>query len=95
MANIELHTFLARTPKLDRTTILVFDLDPGEPAGVLDCAEVALWLKELLGLKLKRDFSQTREPAPAKRKIGRPFRRPVTRKYGVLTSVLTSATSYS
>ena len=49
MANIELHSFLARTPKLERPTMLVFDLDPGEPAGVLECAEVALWLKELLG----------------------------------------------
>jgi bifunctional non-homologous end joining protein LigD len=27
---------------------LVLDLDPGEPAGVLECAEVALWLRERL-----------------------------------------------
>lgn len=54
LANIEMHTFLARAPAIDRPTMAVFDLDPGEPAGVLECADVALELKELLdGLKLK------------------------------------------
>jgi bifunctional non-homologous end joining protein LigD len=48
MANIELHTFLARTPKIEQPTMLVFDLDPGPPAGVLECAEVALWLRDMV-----------------------------------------------
>lgn len=48
LANLELHTFLARAPKIEQPTVLVFDLDPGPPAGILDCAQVALWLRDLL-----------------------------------------------
>jgi bifunctional non-homologous end joining protein LigD len=29
--------------------MLVFDLDPGEPAAVLECAQVALWVRDLFG----------------------------------------------
>jgi bifunctional non-homologous end joining protein LigD len=47
LANIELHTALARTGDLDRPASLVFDLDPGAPADVLDCARVALRLRGL------------------------------------------------
>ena len=35
-------------------TLVVFDLDPGPPADVVDCAEVALWIRDLfdeLGLQ--------------------------------------------
>jgi bifunctional non-homologous end joining protein LigD len=42
---IELHTFLG----LDRPDSIVFDLDPGEPADIVDCAEVALLLRDHLG----------------------------------------------
>jgi bifunctional non-homologous end joining protein LigD len=42
---IELHTFMG----LERPDAVVFDLDPGEPADVIDCAEVALLLRERLG----------------------------------------------
>ncbi|HVV02063.1 MAG TPA: non-homologous end-joining DNA ligase [Verrucomicrobiae bacterium] len=53
-ADIEMHPLLARAPKFDEPTMMVFDLDPGPPAGVLECAEVALWLREiLLGLRLE------------------------------------------
>src|SRR5690606_39030832 len=35
-------------------TMMVFDLDPGEGADILACAQVALWLREKLDrLKLK------------------------------------------
>jgi bifunctional non-homologous end joining protein LigD len=47
LADLEMHTMLARADDLERPTMLVFDLDPGEGAGVLDCAQVALWLREL------------------------------------------------
>jgi bifunctional non-homologous end joining protein LigD len=53
LANIELHTSLARTSDLDRPDSLVFDLDPGTPADIVDCARVALRLRglfEQLGL---------------------------------------------
>jgi bifunctional non-homologous end joining protein LigD len=54
LANIEMHPFLARWPKIDRPDFMVFDLDPGEPAGALEAAQVAVWLAELLSaMKLK------------------------------------------
>ncbi len=54
LGDLELHTFLAKAPNLDRPTLLAFDLDPGAPADILDCAQVAFWLKEVLdGLKLQ------------------------------------------
>jgi bifunctional non-homologous end joining protein LigD len=47
LANIELHTSLARVDDLDCPDSLVFDLDPGAPADVIDCARVALRLRGL------------------------------------------------
>jgi bifunctional non-homologous end joining protein LigD len=47
LANIELHTSLARVDDLDRPDSLVFDLDPGAPADVIDCARVAIRLRAL------------------------------------------------
>jgi bifunctional non-homologous end joining protein LigD len=48
LAAIELHPSLSlgRAPK--RPTVLAFDLDPGPPADVVDCCQVALRLRELL-----------------------------------------------
>jgi bifunctional non-homologous end joining protein LigD len=48
LGNLELHTFLATKQSLQRPTQIVFDLDPGPPADVRDCAEIALRIKELL-----------------------------------------------
>lgn len=54
LADLELHVFLHRAPKIERPTALVFDLDPGAPADILDCCQTALQLKLLLSeLKLK------------------------------------------
>ena len=49
LGNLELHSTLARTPDLDQPTSVVFDLDPGPSANVIDCAGVALRLREVLG----------------------------------------------
>jgi len=49
LAAIELHPSLALAKKLERPTVLAFDLDPGPPANVLDCCRVALRLRELFG----------------------------------------------
>ena len=54
LADLELHTFLARKQDVEKPTQIVFDFDPGAPADVTDCAQVALWTKawlEQLGLK--------------------------------------------
>ncbi|HKQ36644.1 MAG TPA: non-homologous end-joining DNA ligase [Verrucomicrobiae bacterium] len=48
MNNIELHVFQAKAPKIQQPTMMVFDLDPGEPAGIRESAQVALMLKETL-----------------------------------------------
>ena len=54
LANIELHTSLARKKNVARPTMMVFDLDPGAPADIVQCCQVGLWLREVLGsLKLK------------------------------------------
>src|ERR1043165_6320483 len=48
LASIEVHPFLHRAPHLDRPTAIVFDCDPGEGANILQSAEVALRLREVL-----------------------------------------------
>lgn len=48
LAVLELHTSMARADNPDVPTMVVFDLDPGPPAGLLECAEVALWLQHVL-----------------------------------------------
>ncbi len=45
---VELHPFLARSAAFDRPLSVVFDLDPGPPAGMAECATVALRLRSLL-----------------------------------------------
>ena len=54
LADIELHTSLSLAPKPDQPTMMVFDLDPGAPAGLVECCEVGLVLQglfEQLGLE--------------------------------------------
>lgn len=48
LAALELHAPMARCADLDSPTMLVFDLDPGEPATIIECAQVALRIRELL-----------------------------------------------
>src|ERR1043165_9179370 len=45
---LELHTFLHRAQNLNRPTSMVFDCDPGEGADILNCARVALMLRDTL-----------------------------------------------
>jgi bifunctional non-homologous end joining protein LigD len=49
LGNLELHATLAREPNLERPLAVVFDLDPGPPAGILECAEIAVRLRDFLG----------------------------------------------
>ena len=58
LADIEKHVLLARAPELDQPTSIVFDLDPGEPAGIIECAGVALHLRDAfrgLGIAVVRE----------------------------------------
>ena len=42
LAGLELHPSLSLAKKPERPTVLAFDLDPGEPATAVECAQVAL-----------------------------------------------------
>ena len=48
LANLELHTFLHCAPKIKVPTMLAFDLDPGEGTDIVLCAQVGLWIRDLL-----------------------------------------------
>ncbi len=47
LASLELHTTMAAAPDTTRPTMVVFDLDPGPPADIHDCARVALLCRQV------------------------------------------------
>jgi bifunctional non-homologous end joining protein LigD len=49
LADLELHTSLALAEDVERPTMMVFDLDPGAPADIVDCCQVGLWVRDLFG----------------------------------------------
>jgi bifunctional non-homologous end joining protein LigD len=49
LADLELHPSLSRADEIMRPAVMAFDLDPGPPAGLAECCEVALILRETLG----------------------------------------------
>jgi bifunctional non-homologous end joining protein LigD len=59
LADLELHTFQHRAPKLEQPTTMAFDLDPGAPADIVNCCEVGLWLKDLLAEHGLESFPKT------------------------------------
>lgn len=53
LAALELHAPMARAVDIDAPTMVVFDLDPGPGTSVVECCEVALWIRDTLtGLDL-------------------------------------------
>ena len=59
LADLELHTSLSKKTNIARPTMMVFDLDPGPPADIVQCCQIGIWLRELLdGMKLKA-FAKT------------------------------------
>ena len=48
LANLEIHPFLAKAPHIEQPTMVVFDLDPGDGADILNSCEVALLVRDLL-----------------------------------------------
>jgi bifunctional non-homologous end joining protein LigD len=59
LADVELHTSLSLAHAPERPTMLVFDLDPGEPAGILECCEVGLVLHGLFAQLGMESFAKT------------------------------------
>ena len=56
---LEVHPFQWRVEEPRRPTTLVFDLDPGPPAGLRECARVALLLRDLLDELGLASFAKT------------------------------------
>jgi bifunctional non-homologous end joining protein LigD len=48
LADLELHPSLSLATPIERPTVMAFDLDPGPPAGIAECCEVAVLLRETL-----------------------------------------------
>jgi bifunctional non-homologous end joining protein LigD len=48
IGGIEIHPFLHRATHIERARSVVFDLDPGEGASIVECCEVALLLRDAL-----------------------------------------------
>jgi bifunctional non-homologous end joining protein LigD len=59
LADLELHTSLSRKNKIERPTMMVFDLDPGPPANIVQCCQIGLWLRDLLGQMKLKSFAKT------------------------------------
>jgi bifunctional non-homologous end joining protein LigD len=70
LADLELHTSLAKKKDVARPTMMVFDLDPGAPADIVQCCQVGLWLRDLLEKMKLKSFAKT-----AARKVSKFTRR--------------------
>jgi bifunctional non-homologous end joining protein LigD len=47
LASLELHPSLALGSDIESPTMIVFDLDPGPPANIVQCAQVGLWVRAI------------------------------------------------
>jgi bifunctional non-homologous end joining protein LigD len=47
LASIELHPSLSLASDIAAPTMIVFDLDPGPPANIVQCAQVGLWVRKI------------------------------------------------
>ncbi len=59
LADIELHPSLSLAGEPERPTALAFDLDPGAPASIVECCEVALELHEMFNQLGLSSFAKT------------------------------------
>jgi bifunctional non-homologous end joining protein LigD len=59
IACLEMHTLLSTMPKVQTPTCMVFDLDPGEPANVLDSIRVSIQMRDVLQQLGLKSFAKT------------------------------------
>jgi bifunctional non-homologous end joining protein LigD len=59
LASIELHPSLSVAPNIDQPTMIVFDLDPGPPANIIQCAQVGLWVRDIFAHFGLQSFPKT------------------------------------
>jgi len=59
LASIELHPSLSLAKNIDSPTLIAFDLDPGPPADIVQCCQVAFWLREIFDHFGLKSFAKT------------------------------------
>ena len=59
LADLELHPSLSKVPEVERPTVMAFDLDPGPGAGLAECCEVAVILRDALRRLELESFPKT------------------------------------
>jgi bifunctional non-homologous end joining protein LigD len=59
LAALELHPSLSLATDITCPTMMVFDLDPGPPANIVQCCEVGLWLREIFEHFSLQSFPKT------------------------------------
>jgi bifunctional non-homologous end joining protein LigD len=48
LAALELHALMSKAPDIDTPTAVVFDFDPGAPATIVECCQIALLARDVL-----------------------------------------------
>jgi bifunctional non-homologous end joining protein LigD len=59
LASIELHPSLSLAKDILCPRSMVFDLDPGEPANIVQCCQVGIWLREIFEHFSMQSFPKT------------------------------------
>ncbi|MFI5116285.1 MAG: non-homologous end-joining DNA ligase [Terriglobales bacterium] len=59
LADLELHTSLSLGKDILRPTFIVFDLDPGPPANIVQCCQVGLWVRDIFAQLQLQSFAKT------------------------------------
>ena len=59
LADLELHTSLSLGKDILRPTFIVFDLDPGPPANIVQCCQVGLWVRDIFARLQLQSFAKT------------------------------------
>ena len=59
LADIELHTSLSLAKDMPHPTVIVFDLDPGAPADMVQCCQTGLWVRDIFGHFGLQAFAKT------------------------------------
>ncbi len=59
LATLELHTSLSHCDKLGEPRTLVFDLDPGPPATIVECCRIGLMLRDVFAEHGLESFAKT------------------------------------
>jgi bifunctional non-homologous end joining protein LigD len=59
LADLELHVSLSQAKKIEEPTCIVFDLDPGPPADIVQCCQVGLWVRAIFAKLGLDSFAKT------------------------------------